>query len=203
MTIHRIYFGRKFYKDQSTGYWSSCNEPKIRAHRWVWLNIHGLIPKGYHIHHKNNNKSDNRIENLELIEASRHLAHHMTKERREYSKILVDKIRPLASEWHRSAEGKAWHRLHALKCKFGKWKPKKYTCKQCQTEYKSKKLARSLFCSNNCKSKWRRLAGFDNETRKCESCDNTFIINKYAKKQFCSRKCIWKMIKNKKAICSE
>lgn len=45
------------------------------------------------------------------------------------------------------------------------------------------------FCSNNCKAKWRREQGIDDETRKCEYCDEEFKVNKYSKKRFCSRSC--------------
>ena len=36
-------------------------------HRAVWIEANGEIPKGMHIHHINNNKSDNRLENLSLV----------------------------------------------------------------------------------------------------------------------------------------
>ena len=36
-------------------------------HRAVWIEANGSIPKGMQIHHINNNKTDNRIENLALV----------------------------------------------------------------------------------------------------------------------------------------
>ena len=39
----------------------------VRAHRLVYVHFFGPIPEGYEIHHKNNNKIDNRPENLELV----------------------------------------------------------------------------------------------------------------------------------------
>ena len=36
-------------------------------HRLVWIEANGPIPKGMHIHHINNNKHDNRLENLRLV----------------------------------------------------------------------------------------------------------------------------------------
>ena len=39
-------------------------------HRVVWTQHHGAIPKGMQIHHRNSNKLDNRIENLELVTRS-------------------------------------------------------------------------------------------------------------------------------------
>lgn len=49
------------------------NEPGIknktyrRVHRLVWEAFNGKIPKGYVIDHINNNKKDNRLENLQLM----------------------------------------------------------------------------------------------------------------------------------------
>lgn len=46
---------------------------KVRAHRLIWIAGHG-IPKNERntVHHKNNIKTDNRIENLEVISDKKH-----------------------------------------------------------------------------------------------------------------------------------
>jgi hypothetical protein len=41
-------------------------------HRLVWIAAHGPIPKGYVIHHRNENARDNRLENLELLSRAEH-----------------------------------------------------------------------------------------------------------------------------------
>ena len=38
----------------------------IAEHRAVWIDAHGTIPPGAVIHHKNNVKDDNILDNLEL-----------------------------------------------------------------------------------------------------------------------------------------
>lgn len=38
-----------------------------RLHRLVWETFVGEIPKGLEIHHKNHDKSDNRLKNLALV----------------------------------------------------------------------------------------------------------------------------------------
>lgn len=40
---------------------------QCRLHRIVWISQHGIIPDGYVIDHINNNKTDNRISNLQLL----------------------------------------------------------------------------------------------------------------------------------------
>ena len=48
----------------------------IDEHRLVWINHHGEIPAGYWVHHKNDNKHDNSIDNLELKTPAEHNKHH-------------------------------------------------------------------------------------------------------------------------------
>lgn len=40
---------------------------QCRVHRIIWISQNGIIPEGYCIDHINNNKADNRIENLQLL----------------------------------------------------------------------------------------------------------------------------------------
>jgi hypothetical protein len=50
------------------------------VHRMVWEKHHGPIPNGHHIHHKDGDKLNNVIENLELLTASEHgCLHHKRK----------------------------------------------------------------------------------------------------------------------------
>ena len=66
------YNGLKFNRDDKTGYYLSTtnvNGKRKRLHRYVWECNYGEIPKGYHIHHIDENKGNNSIENLELIKA--------------------------------------------------------------------------------------------------------------------------------------
>lgn len=72
---HRIYFGRKFYKNCG-GYWVCCRSRQPWAHRWVWINYYGKIPNNMDIHHKDGNKDNNEIENLELLTRSEHQKKH-------------------------------------------------------------------------------------------------------------------------------
>jgi hypothetical protein len=52
------------------------NGVRYYEHRLVWERERGLIPAGYHIHHKNKDKRDNRLENLELVEGRKHHSEH-------------------------------------------------------------------------------------------------------------------------------
>ncbi|PHV72155.1 hypothetical protein CS063_01380 [Sporanaerobium hydrogeniformans] len=44
---------------------------ECRAHEWVYKLFVGEIPKGYVVYHKDGNKSNNRVENLDVIKRSK------------------------------------------------------------------------------------------------------------------------------------
>jgi hypothetical protein len=51
----------------------------VYEHRWVWEQAHGPIPTGYHVHHLNEIKDDNRLENLALRDGRAHVRQHTTE----------------------------------------------------------------------------------------------------------------------------
>lgn len=68
------------------------------------------------------------------------------------------KTRELAAEWHRSEEGRAWHREHGKKC----WENKPLfpvLCGYCGREFFTPFPDRAKFCHANCKmrARYRRL----------------------------------------------
>lgn len=66
-------------------------------------------------------------------------------------------------------------------------------CVQCGHDYTAKALW-SRFCSNACKSKWRRKNHFDDTSKKCVVCGSEFSSNKYAKTTTCSSVCRGKLL---------
>ena len=46
------------------------NKPSVRVHRVVWETFNGPIPDGMQIDHKNNNRTDNRLNNLQIVTCS-------------------------------------------------------------------------------------------------------------------------------------
>lgn len=45
----------------------------IRHHQIIWISVYGEIPKGLEIDHKNEDKLDNRISNLQLFTRSQQM----------------------------------------------------------------------------------------------------------------------------------
>lgn len=183
------YDGLIFTRDEKTGYYLNSTN-RVRIHRYVWEKEIGKIPKGYEIHHINRNKADNRIENLRLLSCSEHRklhAVHTEEEKERMRKNLTENIRPLANIWHGSEKGIEWHKKHYEEVKDKLHRKEEKTCLYCGKSFIN--LSYSKFCSNNCKSAWRRKTGIDNVTRICQMCGKEFMVNKYSKAKFCSLKC--------------
>lgn len=187
--------GFKFYKYEENGYFNGyVNGKRIRLHRYVWEKHNGEIPKGYHIHHKDHNKFNNDISNLELISASEHEKSHYVQKTDEEKAIITNNLmniaHPKACEWHGSKEGVEWHKSHgkSVACKLKDVKLKK-TCIQCGITFYDNGFNKAKFCSNKCKSKYRRDMKLDYIERVCVVCGKTFRSNKYKDVKTCSSTC--------------
>ncbi len=62
----------------SQGYFTST-KGCIRMHRFVWEYYNDKIPQGLHIHHINGDRTDNKIENLQLVTIKQHRKLHSKK----------------------------------------------------------------------------------------------------------------------------
>jgi len=199
-TIVRRYIefdGLKFYPDKR-GYWlghvPGAKSP-IRLHRYVWEYYNGPIPDGYDIHHIDHNPDNNEIDNLEMLSESMHSAVHSAEMSEELSerfrKNLDENARPKAVEWHKSEEGRAWHKKHYEENSRALFTSKvKKVCAVCGKEYETNYSTRySRFCSNNCKAQWRRDCGLDDIEVSCRICGKKFFTNKYAQAKYCSKEC--------------
>lgn len=163
-------------------------------HQEIWKDHYGEIPDGHEIHHKDGDPLNNKIENLECISVKKHRNQHPIP--KEVYMDNLKKARQGAKKWHRSKEGRRWHKEHwnnSLKRLVDE--KVKLICEQCGVEFESSKIAasRARFCSGRCKSRWRREQGLDDEWRECNYCGNKFKTNKYTKTKTCSMSCAAKM----------
>ena len=179
--IYYLYPGEKYF-----------SRGRKRLHRIVWEFYNGPIPKGCEVHHKDRNPRNNDISNLECLTRSKHKEeHHDEQSRRGKSPEAIANIHragEFAKKWHSSEEGHNWHSEHARK-QFEALEIRETTCECCGSVFKYKSFNTPRFCSNNCKSKWRRDAGLDNEERFCIYCGKKFITNHYSDTFTCSRSC--------------
>lgn len=162
----------------------------VHLHIAVWQYHNGEIPPGHHVHHRDGDRSNNQIENLQALPAFEHISAH-SRSRVEYNLRHMEEMRSLAFEWHGTEQGRAWHSEHAKRYWSGR-EPISYTCPQCGKSFESMRVYGphdNRFCCNYCKAKFRRASGVDNEQRTCALCGNAFTANRYEKNRFCSRSC--------------
>jgi hypothetical protein len=154
-------------------------------HQEIWRDHFGPIPTKHVIHHKDGDTLNNDISNLECIPPGAHTLKHAgsTPARRE----SAARARLLTVAWHRSPEGRQWHREHGARA----WKarqPTAKTCVECGQPWQS--LARreaDKFCSRTC---WQRYHYRNKSywvTSCCPICAKSFLGP--GKKKTCSRSC--------------
>jgi endogenous inhibitor of DNA gyrase (YacG/DUF329 family) len=188
------YDGIRFYRDKK-GYWLSKKASRtaspVRLHIYVWEKYNGKVPKGYHVHHIDHNPDNNEIENLELVEKTEHLKYHARLQDVEWLRQNLDEnARPKAIEWHKSPEGIEWHKQQYEKTKDKLHKKIIITCIVCGKEAEvGQGGAGNKFCSNNCKSMYRRKIGYDNIELNCTYCGKPYYTNKYSPAKYCSKEC--------------
>lgn len=193
-----VQYGIKFRRYPGRHYFSPHHADRARGvedlHREVWKRERGDIPPGWHVHHGDGDPSNNDIDNLECLPPhghhDRHSADRAALGRTPEFLDRLAEIRVLAARWHGSPEGLAWHAEHGRSTWIDRV-PKRKPCEQCGAEFEFYTAAR--FCSNACKSAWRRTDGIDNEERSCEFCGAQFTINRYAKTRTCTRSCAARM----------
>ena len=195
--------GYKFRKDSKTGYYLSSKKidgRRPRLHVYVWEKHFGKIPKGYQIHHKDENKDNNEIDNLMCMTQKEHLSWHgenIPSDRLKKWQKNMEVQREKTKAWHSSPEGRAWHKKHAEKIGLAHIGKTSMVCENCGKEFISGKK-HGKYCSANCRSKARRKSGIDNETRVCVICGKSYSVNKYSKTKTCSKECSSKLLSIRK-----
>jgi len=167
-----VEFGGRRYHRRSDGYFvhegSSRTRPRVRRylHRDVWAEENGEIPKGFHIHHRDEDRGHNAIDNLFLMPHGDHARHHR-----------LGKESPTSVSNGRAVMEAFWSRAE--------WKTAK--CIVCGAEFQSRALVPSKFCSVKCSSEWHEPR-YVPERKTCACCGASFVAKKRAQR-FCSRAC--------------
>lgn len=183
--------GAYFRRDKKTGYYLSTKKIKrgkrVRLHIYVWETINGPLPTGWHVHHIDFDKSNNEPENLAAMPEFDHLSLHAQMKDKDTQREVMRAAATKAPRWHRSQEGRAWHKEHGRES----WKEREaveYECTWCGKKYQTRhryKEGTNHFCSNNCRSAFRRASHVDDEDRRCAVCGSIFRVNKYSKMDRC------------------
>ncbi len=124
-----------------------------RARRIMEKYLGRKLARNEHVHHINENFTDNRIENLEVKSATDHAKHHHPKlPGTNYSRHRDARVKQIAA-WRRRNPDK-------MKAMYDRWNKSRFhyrhTCDQCSKPFIG--LKKSIFCSRSCsaKSRWNR-----------------------------------------------
>lgn len=190
---HRIqeFNGVRYYWKPS-GYYRADGARARYMHRDVWRFHHGPIPPDHHIHHRDGDRGNNDVANLECMHGSAHISKHSRQNSiagSDKAKRHMANIRPAASAWHASPEGIAWHREHAAAL-WANREIERRACVRCEGIYEVLRgAAKRGFCSASCQSAARRAIGVDDEERSCAICGGAFMVNRYARRKTCGTTC--------------
>ena len=186
----------QFRKKTDNGYWVNTDTKNhgghiLYLHREKYKQEFGLTEeqiKGHEVHHIDKNKDNNDIKNLQLLSRDEHLKIHII--RSEDSHRHVCKV---CGRTYWSSVSTSMDICDRCNPEYATGGSNniiiKKICEYCGTEYETKGVNRnrSKFCSNKCKSAWRRASGIDNEERVCIRCGNIYTVNKYSAGKICRR----------------
>lgn len=156
-----------------------------RLHRVLYEEAHGVqLPRTTHVHHIDGDPLNNDLSNLEAVDGRKHLSEHMLEpenvaKSRESIKIAIQH----APEWHRSEEGRAWHRENG-RATMAARAIVDCLCKVCGVTFQSK-FSNAAMCSPKCRAKDRRESGLDDINFVCPECGIVFRRSKFSKPGCC------------------
>lgn len=122
---------------------------RMDEHRYVWEKHYGKIPDGYVVHHINEIKYDNRIENLEIMPLPEHSRMHNGLNNWRDNNPEANKERLIKSGKSRRIVGEEGFTWCAIGLHFEKnecfsknkkrWTGLEASCKECRKLYRNKK----------------------------------------------------------------
>lgn len=156
---HQRFNGLTFLKQKNGHY--QCS---LGIHVAVGLYCYGEIPKGFVVHHIDENPANNSVDNLQILERADHSRIHppTPSVEKEFTCAYCGKSY-IATDAHTNR-----FCSHSCKCKFHHFNTRKIPvrCVVCGREFWTDKYKPAQCCSPSCSStlRWRREKGLDNAT---------------------------------------
>lgn len=168
--VYRRYPGKRYFFRGGGG---------ISLHRQIWIDHHGAIPPKHHIHHKDGNRDNNDIANLECLPASEHCREH-------FAERIQGEMGQRLKAWRDSEKGRRTLRANAYKM-HANTPERQCTCAHCGKPFTTR-VASQKHCSDACSEAFN----FPVATA-CEICGIPIRVKRNSKKQVrtCSYRCGW------------
>jgi len=195
----RTFNGVLYYRPPSRPYFYPKHKYGPMLHQAVWSENHGAIPKGHCIHHIDGNPGNNDLANLVAMSNGEHNTLHHLGVSTAAKRAHLERVRPLAAEWHGSEQGREWHKKHAE----AMWKTQARkpvgNCESCGKQIMSYH-ANARFCSKRCSRHALDREGRYTEMAQCPICGRFFLQEKYRHRpETCGRLCGMGLRRKRKA----
>lgn len=170
-----VYKGRNYVMNKYGHYVTSVTKNHVVTrhyiHRDIWEDNFGPIPEGYHVHHKDGDRLNNVIENLECVSIKEHSERH-----------------PGFAEWTRRDDVRKSH-SKMMRRILDETPIRTQTCEICGKEftYRQANGVPAKVCSNQCRGKKNRMTY--TKTFVCAYCGKEFTRFIGHKRTFCSISC--------------
>lgn len=142
--------GIRYYLDNDGYYKASRCHGRGLLHRAIWSAVNGRsIPDGWHVHHKDHDRSNNDQSNLVAMSGSAHQRYHKGEQPTGAAlDTFEERSRKRTDEWTRKEY-------------------LDYTCRECGEPYKSRSNKPTHYCSRKCcdKAMGRRRVERDRQRR--------------------------------------
>src|SRR3990167_3501438 len=161
-----VWGGRRWWLNG--GYY--CNRRGKLLHRAIFRSVYGPIPDGMEIHHKDENKTNNAIENLQMLTATAHRKLHALQRPKGYV---------------------AWTREQRVISKRAQWaarEPHEIICANCG-QVCITRGERTKYCSGTCRSRQYRKEMRYTKEMQCGYCGKVFLGQIHDCPIYCSRSC--------------
>ena len=166
-------FADVIYKKSKSGHFDGSSG----IHRAVWSYVNGEIPQGYEIHHKDDDKANNSIGNLQLVTKSEHLKIHYPQKHKAKQKEFICK--KCGEKFIAISNGR---NFYCPECRH----PTKI-CLECGKQFKPAVGNKATFCSLSCALKHRHKD--HREKKNCPVCGKEFEVRKSHINVYCSPEC--------------